>query len=134
MAPGAEIASLPKKTLKKVESLSSIDDSLLVGNKKLKDLKAISFLEARGKDGTEIAGFRADLLNFKDVDGSLAELKAQSRIIEVATPSVPEEDREPMPWEVDFTKISLKKVIARGTFGTVHRGIYEGQDVAGMMS
>jgi hypothetical protein len=34
-------------------------------------------------------------------------------------------------WEIDPSKLIIKSVIARGTFGTVHRGIYDGQDVAG---
>lgn len=34
-------------------------------------------------------------------------------------------------WEIDPSKLIIKAVIARGTFGTVHRGIYDGQDVAG---
>ncbi|KAJ0049175.1 hypothetical protein Pint_15420 [Pistacia integerrima] len=33
-------------------------------------------------------------------------------------------------WEIDPTKLIIKSVIARGTFGTVHRGIYDGHDVA----
>lgn len=33
-------------------------------------------------------------------------------------------------WEIDPTKLIIKGVLARGTFGTVHRGIYDGQDVA----
>ncbi|XVE83951.1 hypothetical protein DITRI_Ditri16bG0130100 [Diplodiscus trichospermus] len=33
-------------------------------------------------------------------------------------------------WEIDPSKLTIKGVIARGTFGTVHRGIYDGQDVA----
>lgn len=34
-------------------------------------------------------------------------------------------------WEIDPSKLIIKSVLARGTFGTVHRGIYDGQDVAG---
>ncbi|KHN19315.1 Serine/threonine-protein kinase HT1 [Glycine soja] len=34
-------------------------------------------------------------------------------------------------WEIDPSNLIIKSVIARGTFGTVHRGIYDGQDVAG---
>lgn len=34
-------------------------------------------------------------------------------------------------WEIDPSKLIIKSVIARGTFGTVHRGIYDGLDVAG---
>ncbi|MBA0697542.1 hypothetical protein Goari_021080, partial [Gossypium aridum] len=33
-------------------------------------------------------------------------------------------------WEIDPSKLIIKSVIARGTFGTVHRGMYDGQDVA----
>ncbi|KAL4384995.1 hypothetical protein GQ457_15G021140 [Hibiscus cannabinus] len=33
-------------------------------------------------------------------------------------------------WEIDSSKLIIKSVIARGTFGTVHRGVYDGQDVA----
>ena len=36
-------------------------------------------------------------------------------------------------WEVDPAKLVIKGVIARGTFGTVHRGVYDGQDVAGIV-
>lgn len=34
-------------------------------------------------------------------------------------------------WEIDPSLLLVKSVIARGTFGTVHRGVYDGQDVAG---
>ncbi|RYR56720.1 hypothetical protein Ahy_A05g022407 isoform B [Arachis hypogaea] len=33
-------------------------------------------------------------------------------------------------WEIDPSNLIIKGVIARGTFGTVHRGVYDGQDVA----
>ncbi|KAF8105129.1 hypothetical protein N665_0162s0008 [Sinapis alba] len=35
-----------------------------------------------------------------------------------------------LEWEIDPSKLIIKTVLARGTFGTVHRGIYDGQDVA----
>ncbi|KAF7838343.1 serine/threonine-protein kinase HT1 [Senna tora] len=38
--------------------------------------------------------------------------------------------RQRYEWEIDTSKLIIKSVIARGTFGTVHRGIYDGQDVA----
>ncbi|KAK2994078.1 hypothetical protein RJ640_024342 [Escallonia rubra] len=34
-------------------------------------------------------------------------------------------------WEIDPSKLVIKAVIARGTFGIVHRGVYDGHDVAG---
>lgn len=39
--------------------------------------------------------------------------------------------RQTQDWEIDPSKLIIKAVIARGTFGTVHRGIYDAQDVAG---
>ena len=33
-------------------------------------------------------------------------------------------------WEIDPSKLIIKSVIARGTFGTVHRALYDSQDVA----
>ncbi|KAM5572065.1 hypothetical protein ABKV19_012238 [Rosa sericea] len=44
------------------------------------------------------------------------------------TLSIPKRHRQ--EWEIDPSKLIIKTVIARGTFGTVHRGIYDGQDVA----
>ncbi|XP_044465097.1 serine/threonine-protein kinase STY13-like isoform X2 [Mangifera indica] len=35
-----------------------------------------------------------------------------------------------LEWEIDPSKLIIKGAIARGTFGTVHRGVYDGQDVA----
>ena len=40
--------------------------------------------------------------------------------------------KERQEWEIDPSKLLIKTVIARGTFGTVHRGVYDGQDVAGL--
>lgn len=37
-------------------------------------------------------------------------------------------------WEIDPSKLIIKGAIARGTFGSVHRGFYDGQDVAGISS
>ncbi|KAI3807043.1 hypothetical protein L1987_22963 [Smallanthus sonchifolius] len=37
---------------------------------------------------------------------------------------------ERQDWEIDPSKLLIKGVLARGTFGTVHRGVYDGIDVA----
>jgi len=33
-------------------------------------------------------------------------------------------------WEIDLAKLEIRYVIAQGTYGTVYRGTYDGQDVA----
>ncbi|XP_019154472.1 PREDICTED: serine/threonine-protein kinase HT1 [Ipomoea nil] len=48
----------------------------------------------------------------------------------VPPPPLPPPSRQRFDWEIDPAKLLIKSVIARGTFGTVHRGIYDGQDVA----
>ncbi|VFQ95662.1 unnamed protein product [Cuscuta campestris] len=45
-------------------------------------------------------------------------------------PPVAAPPRLRLDWEIDPAKLVIKSVLARGTFGTVHRGIYDGQDVA----
>lgn len=42
--------------------------------------------------------------------------------------------RERQEWEIDPSKLLIKGILARGTFGTVHRGVYDGIDVAGQSS
>ncbi|CAL1406472.1 unnamed protein product [Linum trigynum] len=44
-----------------------------------------------------------------------------------ATAALTKDRRE---WEIDPSSLIIKGVIARGTFGTVHRGVYDGLDVA----
>ncbi|XP_071710441.1 serine/threonine-protein kinase 54-like [Rutidosis leptorrhynchoides] len=39
-------------------------------------------------------------------------------------------NRQRQDWEIDPSKLVIKSVIARGSFGTVHRGVYDGLDVA----
>lgn len=36
-------------------------------------------------------------------------------------------------WEIDLAKLEIRYVIAQGTYGTVYRGTYDGQDVAGTL-
>lgn len=40
--------------------------------------------------------------------------------------------KQKQEWEIEPSKLIIKSVIARGTFGTVHRGLYDSQDVAGL--
>ena len=37
-------------------------------------------------------------------------------------------------WEIDLAKLEIRYVIAQGTYGTVYRGTYDGQEVAGSHS
>lgn len=68
---------------------------------------------------------RADLLNLADIDAALERHLGRTQNKPAPEPRGPVEE-----WEIDPHDIILKNVIAQGTFGTVHKGVYEGQDVA----
>ncbi|KAJ4827391.1 hypothetical protein Tsubulata_023261 [Turnera subulata] len=41
-----------------------------------------------------------------------------------------QQQRSPKEWEMDPAKLLVKQAIGRGAFSQVHRGVYDGQDVA----
>ncbi|GAB2289539.1 hypothetical protein Dimus_038053 [Dionaea muscipula] len=90
--------------------------------------------ESGGGDG----GFvRADQIDLKSLDEQLERHLTRRISLDNKRASADEgsqRNRSPLKvkhdWEIDPSKLIIKSVIARGTFGTVHRGIYDGQDVA----
>ncbi|KAJ9163732.1 hypothetical protein P3X46_023367 [Hevea brasiliensis] len=67
--------------------------------------------------------------NKKPDDGHLSSVAAAATADSTKT-IAPTFRKDRQAWEIDPSKLIIKTVIARGTFGTVHRGIYDGQDVA----
>lgn len=77
---------------------------------------------------------RADQIDLKSIDEHLQRHVNKALTLERKRKEE-EEERERRrnsraEWEIDPSKLLIKSVIARGTFGTVHRGVYDGQDVA----
>lgn len=70
--------------------------------------------------------------NSKKQDQLSSSFNAVTPTVVAATSSAPARQRQ--EWEIDPAKLIIKTVLARGTFGTVHRGIYDGLDVAGQFS
>uniref|UniRef100_A0A5B7BM37 Protein kinase domain-containing protein n=1 Tax=Davidia involucrata TaxID=16924 RepID=A0A5B7BM37_DAVIN len=68
--------------------------------------------------------FRADKIDLKSLDVQLEKhlSRVWSRNIEAQNPK--EE------WEIDLSKLDIRSLVARGTYGTVYRGTYDNQDVA----
>ncbi|KAF8399263.1 hypothetical protein HHK36_015128 [Tetracentron sinense] len=72
---------------------------------------------------------RADQIDLKRLDEQLDRHLSRAWTMEKKKEGAKERvSRE--EWEIDPSKLIIKTVIARGTFGTVHRGVYDGQDVA----
>ncbi|KAI3984702.1 hypothetical protein MKX01_039319 [Papaver californicum] len=67
--------------------------------------------------------FRADRIDLKNLDIQLE--KHLSRVWSRNLEQKPKEE-----WEIDLSKLDIRTVIARGTYGIVYKGVYDEQDVA----
>ncbi|KAH7661480.1 Dual-specificity kinase protein [Dioscorea alata] len=74
-----------------------------------------SKLKGFGSFGSKDMFVRPDKIDLKSLDIQL-ETKMNKR---------PKEE-----WEIDVSKLDVRYVLARGTYGTVYRGSYDGQEVA----
>lgn len=72
--------------------------------------------------------FRADKIDLKSLDVQLEKhlSRVWSRNIESQNNQMPKE-----VWEIDPSKLEIRYLVAQGTYGTVYRGTYNSQDVAG---
>lgn len=69
--------------------------------------------------------FRADKIDFKSWDVQLE--KHLSRVWSREREAYIRKEE----WEFDLCKLDIRYLIAHGAYGTVYRGAYDGQDVAG---
>lgn len=80
------------------------------------------------KENSNSDGFvRADQIDLKSLDEQLQRHLSRAWTMEKKKGEKRATREE---WEIDPAKLIIKSVIGRGTFGTVHRGVYDGQDVA----
>ncbi|XP_078160238.1 serine/threonine-protein kinase 52-like [Carex rostrata] len=72
---------------------------------------------------------RADAFDLKNLDIQL-EKKLSKVLIEEIGASFPSSKCKSEEWEIDVSKLDIRYVIAKGTYGTVFRGTYDRKDVA----
>ncbi|KAJ7533634.1 hypothetical protein O6H91_13G057900 [Diphasiastrum complanatum] len=102
------------------------DNSSIEDSKPIHDATAKSGQKS-GPQSNSTRGFvRADLVNLADLDAVLE----KHLISKFSGKKLLSREREKEDWEADLTKLVLMDVLARGTYGVVHRGIYDGRDVA----
>ncbi|KAK6141358.1 hypothetical protein DH2020_024908 [Rehmannia glutinosa] len=75
------------------------------------------------REGTTVF-LRADMIDFKTWDVQMEKHLGRAWSRDAEARNKPEE------WEIDLAKLDIKNVIAHGTYGTVYKGVYDGQDVA----
>ncbi|KAL6960616.1 hypothetical protein U1Q18_038380 [Sarracenia purpurea var. burkii] len=89
------------------------------------------------KEGND--GFvRADQIDLKRLDEQLQRHLSRAWTMEKKKKEEQQEEQQQVSrrptirqeWEIDPSKLIIKSVIARGSFATVHRGVYDAQDVA----
>eukprot|EP01018_Ginkgo_biloba_P003897 Gb_15322 [translate_table: standard] len=93
------------------------------GEKSMSTTKKSNESEVKLKEGQSMKKsefFRADQIDLKNLDKHLSRVWTREL----------ESRRQKEEWEIDLRKLDMKGVIAHGTFGTVYRGVYDGQDVA----
>lgn len=70
--------------------------------------------------------FRADKIDLKSLDMQLE--KHLSWVWSRNESLRPKEE-----WEIDLSKLDMRNLIAQGTYGSVYRGTYDNQEVAGII-
>lgn len=103
--------------------LKSLDEQLERHLNKVLTLDKTKMRAGGDQDTTNSAANNLNSLNLSTTTAAATSTSGM-------TLSIPKRHRQ--EWEIDPSKLIIKSVIARGTFGTVHRGVYDGQDVAGM--
>ncbi|KAD3338261.1 hypothetical protein R6Q59_027057 [Mikania micrantha] len=109
------------------ETTNKRSESRSLGSSPKNSSGQLSGLGSKSKDlGNKDSFLRADKIDFKSWDVQLD--KHLSRVWSRDRDKDANIKKE--EWEIDLAKLDIRNVIAHGTYGTVYRGVYDGQDVA----
>lgn len=96
--------------------------------KKMGNQEENSKVKGTGSVSSKGMMIRADKIDLKSLDMQLEKHlnRVWSNNIDI--------QRSKEDWEIDLSKLDIRYNIADGTYGTVYRGTYDSQDVAGNIS
>ncbi|KAF3611695.1 hypothetical protein DY000_02049140 [Brassica cretica] len=80
---------------------------------------------AVGNDSKKDMIFRADRIDLKNLD-----IQLEKHLSRVWSRNIEKNPKPKEEWEIELVKLEMSNVIARGAYGIVYKGIYDGQDVA----
>ncbi|PIN09163.1 Tyrosine kinase [Handroanthus impetiginosus] len=120
-----EGGEVPKSAEKSLNQDGDIGGSKLKGTGNLSD-KALAGKGAESINSRDMI-FRADKIDLKNLDVQLEKhlSRVWSKNVETQNNLKPKE-----VWEIDPSKLEIRYLVAKGTYGTVYRGTYDSQDVA----
>lgn len=110
----------------KVHKTDNLDDQVSklegVGTLSDNNMESKSLRRLSSKDMI----FRADKIDLKSLDVQL-----EKHLSRVWSSNLEKNNQRPKEvWEIDPTKLEIRYLVAKGTYGTVYRGTYDNQDVA----
>lgn len=125
LKPNEEIGEVLKS-----ENLETVEEGVTGSDDKGKgSTSTVDRKDLLGKNSGRLSSrdmyFRADKIDLKSLDVQLEKhlSRVWSRNVDAPKPKE--------VWEIDLAKLDIRYLIARGTYGTVYRGTYDNQDVAG---
>lgn len=90
-------------------------------------------LDSKAKEDNESFSNRRMYMKADKIDIKSWDIQLEKHLNKVLSREAQKQKRKE-EWEIDSSKLDLRYVIDHGTYGTVYRGVYEGQDVAGNLS
>lgn len=113
-----------------MDLMTSEDGGIVKTPKKMDNQEASTNSKVKGTGSVSCKGmmFRADQIDLRSLD-----IQLEKHLNRVWSKNI-DSQRPKEEWEIDLSKLDIRYELARGAYGTVYRGTYDSQDVAGLLS
>ncbi|KAB1218133.1 Serine/threonine-protein kinase HT1 [Morella rubra] len=113
-----------------MDLMTSEDGGIVKTPKKMDSQEASMNSKVKGTGSVSCKGmmFRADQIDLRSLD-----IQLEKHLNRVWSKNI-DSQRPKEEWEIDLSKLDIRYELARGAYGTVYRGTYDSQDVAGILN